>query len=77
MTIVDIVAIVAAGVVFVAWRVYRLFNLMWEIEQDIGDKLNEVINQCNENTRKLNAINKELEHKQTRVRKNGGTKAQG
>lgn len=71
MDLVNVVAIVAAGVGLIGWRLIRLYNIVAAIEEQMGDKLNEVIEQCNENTSYLNDLDKERT-----ARKNGRTKTQ-
>lgn len=80
MTIVEVMAIVSAGTVLIAWKVYKLYQWvdaleeeLMAVEESIGNKLNELIDQCNANTDNIERLHK---HK-SRTKKNDGLEAQG
>ncbi len=80
MELANVVAIVAAGTVLIAWKVHKLYqmiddleNELLEFEENLGGKLNEVIEQCNANTVSLARLHKQ----KSRVKKNDGLETQG
>lgn len=80
MTIVEVMAVVSAGTVLIAWKVYKLYQRIDDLEDELmqfeegmGDKINELIEQCNANTLSIARMHK---HK-SRTKKNDGLEAQG
>lgn len=80
MSLVEVMAIVSAGTVLLAWKVYKMYMIidafetaLFDLEEGVSEKLNEVIDQCNSNTVSIERIRKQ----KTRTKKNDGLETQG